>query len=136
MDVGVLGIGAMGRNHVRVYSELKGVDTVYVYDPLPENAAKAGEYARICTSPEELLEKVDAVSICVPTRYHFEMAKKVIQAGINCLIEKPITLTAEEGLRLLQIIEDSGLVVGVGHIDPGPQNTFTFSKVPFLHLPE
>ncbi|HPA98416.1 MAG TPA: Gfo/Idh/MocA family oxidoreductase [Methanothrix sp.] len=117
MDVGVLGIGAMGRNHVRVYSELKGVDTVYVYDPLPENAAKAGEYARICTSPEELLEKVDAVSICVPTRYHFEMAKKVIQAGINCLIEKPITLTAEEGLRLLQIIEDSGLVVGVGHIE-------------------
>ena len=38
MDVGVLGVGAMGRNHVRVYSELKGVDTVYVYDPLPENA--------------------------------------------------------------------------------------------------
>ncbi|MDD1736288.1 MAG: Gfo/Idh/MocA family oxidoreductase [Methanothrix sp.] len=117
MDVGVLGVGAMGRNHVRVYSELKGVDTVYVYDPLPENATKAGEYASICASPEELLERVDAVSICVPTRYHFETAKKVIQASIHCLIEKPITLTAEEGSRLLQIIENSDLVVGVGHIE-------------------
>ena len=40
MDVGVIGVGAMGRNHVRVYSELKGVDTVYVYDPVPENAER------------------------------------------------------------------------------------------------
>ena len=43
MDVGVLGVGAMGRNHVRVYSELKGVDTVYVYDPVQENAQRASE---------------------------------------------------------------------------------------------
>ena len=117
MDVGVLGVGAMGRNHVRVYSELKGVDTVYVYDPIPENAARAQEYASVCRSMEELLERVQAVSICVPTRYHFETAKKVIQAGINCLIEKPITLTVEEGIRLLKIIEDSKLVVGIGHIE-------------------
>ena len=41
MDVGVIGVGAMGKNHVRVYSELKGVDTVYVYDPIPENAQRA-----------------------------------------------------------------------------------------------
>ena len=117
MDVGVLGVGAMGRNHVRVYSELKGVDTVYVYDPIPENAARAQEYASVCRSMEELLERVQAVSICVPTRYHFETAKKVIQAGINCLIEKPITLTMDEGIRLLKIIEDSKLVVGIGHIE-------------------
>lgn len=117
MDVGVLGVGAMGRNHVRVYSELKGVDTVYVYDPIPENAARAQEYASVCRSMEELLERVQAVSICVPTRYHFETAKKVIQAGLNCLIEKPITLTVEEGTRLLKIIEDSKLVVGIGHIE-------------------
>jgi predicted dehydrogenase len=117
MDVGVLGVGAMGRNHVRVYSELKGVDTVYVYDPIPENAARAQEYASVCRSMEELLERVQAVSICVPTRYHFETAKKVIQAGINCLIEKPITLTVDEGIRLLKIIEDSKLVVGIGHIE-------------------
>ncbi|TFH48136.1 MAG: Gfo/Idh/MocA family oxidoreductase, partial [Methanothrix sp.] len=117
MDVGVIGVGAMGRNHVRVYSELKGVDTVYVYDPVTENAERSREFATICKSLPELLGKVDAVSICVPTRYHFDTAKKVIDAGVNCLIEKPITLTVEEGLQLLRIIEGKELVVGVGHIE-------------------
>lgn len=117
MDVGVIGAGVMGRNHVRVYSELKGVDTVYVYDPLAENAARVRELARICSSLDDLLAKVDAVSICVPTRYHFDTAKKVISAGIDCLIEKPITLTVDEGVQLLKIIEKSDLVVGVGHIE-------------------
>jgi predicted dehydrogenase len=117
MDVGVIGVGAMGRNHVRVYSELKGVGNVYVYDPVAENAARAKEFATVCASLEEMLKSVDAVSICVPTRYHFETAKKVIEAGINCLIEKPITLTVQEGTNLLRIIESSELVVGVGHIE-------------------
>jgi len=117
MDVGVLGVGAMGRNHVRVYSELKGVDTVYVYDPVSENAERTREFATVCSSPEELLARAEAVSICVPTRYHFDTASKVIDAGVNCLIEKPITMTVEEGERLLVQIEKSDLVVGVGHIE-------------------
>ncbi|HNX09301.1 MAG TPA: Gfo/Idh/MocA family oxidoreductase [Methanothrix sp.] len=117
MDVGVIGVGVMGRNHVRVYSELKGVSTVYVYDPVAENAARVQDLATVCSSMEELLGHVDAVSICVPTRYHFATAKKVIESGVNCLIEKPITLTVDEGTRLLEIIEKSGLVVGVGHIE-------------------
>jgi len=117
MDVGVIGAGVMGRNHVRVYSELKGVGNVYVYDPLAENAARVQDLAVICGSLDELLAKVDAVSICVPTRFHNDTAKKVISSGINCLIEKPITLTVDEGEQLLKIIEKSGLVVGVGHIE-------------------
>jgi predicted dehydrogenase len=117
MDVGVIGVGAMGRNHVRVYSEMKGVGTVYVYDPVTENADRSREFATICGSLQELLGNVEAVSICVPTRYHFETAKKVINAGINCLIEKPITLTVEEGEQLLGLIEGKELVVGVGHIE-------------------
>ncbi len=117
MDIGVIGVGAMGRNHVRVYSEMKGIGTVYVYDPATENAERSGELATICNSLPELLARVDAVSICVPTRYHFETAKKVIDAGVNCLIEKPITLTVEEGLQLAKIIEGKELVVGVGHIE-------------------
>ena len=117
MDVGIIGVGAMGRNHVRVYSELKGVGTVYVYDPVTENAERSREFATICGSMEEMLDQVEAVSICVPTRYHFDTAKKVIDAGINCLIEKPITLTVEEGVKLLRLIQGEELVVGVGHIE-------------------
>ena len=122
MDVGVIGVGAMGRNHVRVYSEMKGVDAICVYDPVPASRERSRELATICESLDDLLSRVDAVSICVPTRYHFETARKVIESGIHCLIEKPITLTAAEGIDLLKIIqrkkdEGRGLVVGVGHIE-------------------
>ncbi len=72
MEIGVIGVGSMGRNHVRVYSELKGVGAVYVYDPLAQNAEKAREYATVCPSMEDLLRRVDAVSICVPTKFHFQ----------------------------------------------------------------
>ena len=122
MDVGVIGAGVMGRNHVRVYSEMKGVDAIYVYDPVPASAERSRELATICESLDDLLSRVDAVSICVPTRYHFDTARKVIESGIHCLIEKPITLTAAEGTDLLEIIqrkkdEEKSLVVGVGHIE-------------------
>lgn len=117
MDVGVIGVGVMGRNHVRVYSEMKGVGSVHVYDPMPENAARVSDMAGVCGSLSELLGKVDAVSICAPTKYHFETARTVIEAGISCLIEKPITLTVEEGERLLKLIESKDITVGVGHIE-------------------
>ena len=128
MDVGVIGAGTMGKNHVRIYSELKDVGSVYVYD-VDDGAAEA-----VCTqysvtaadSIDSLLENVDAVSICAPTRHHFEIAKEAIEKGVDCLIEKPISLTSDEGERLLEIIRDhngtgtngdGGLVVGVGHIE-------------------
>jgi predicted dehydrogenase len=63
-----------------------------------------------------MFESVDAVSICVPTKYHFDVAKEAIENGVHLLIEKPITSTAKEGEELSKIIPD-GLVVGVGHIE-------------------
>lgn len=117
MDVGVIGVGSMGRNHARVYSELKGVEDLYVYDPVPENANVAHDYATVCRSVDELLGRVEAVSICVPTKYHYDVATHVIEAGVHCMIEKPITLTIDEANRLLSIIEGRDLVVGVGHIE-------------------
>lgn len=117
MDVGVIGTGTMGRNHVRVYSELKGVGDVYVFDPVSENAQKVKDIAIVCSSMEDLLKKAEAVSICVPTRYHFDVAKKVINEGVDCLIEKPITLKVEEGEKLLKLLESKNIVAGVGHIE-------------------
>ncbi len=117
MDVGVIGVGTMGKNHVRVYSEMKGVENVYVYDPVAENAQRMKDLATVCSSPEELLKSAEAVSICVPTKYHFDVARKVIDAGINCLIEKPLTLTVDEGKGLLHLLDGKDLVTGVGHIE-------------------
>jgi predicted dehydrogenase len=117
MDVGVLGIGSMGRNHVRVYSELKGVENVYIFDPLEENARRVKDLAITCSSPEEVLALAEAVSICVPTRHHFAVAKQAIESGISCLIEKPITSTLKEGEALLDLCEGEDITVGVGHIE-------------------
>jgi len=120
MDIGVIGVGTMGRNHVRVYSELKEVGKVYIYDVNGDMAKRMseqyGEGVIVSDSMDSLLEKVDAVSICAPTKYHFEIAKKAVEKGISCLIEKPIGLTPKEGEKLRENIKDD-LVVGVGHIE-------------------
>jgi predicted dehydrogenase len=118
MKVGVIGTGTMGKNHVRVYSELKDVDTVYTFDVERERAKALDEYdIRVCDSDEELLNTVDAVSICVPTRYHLSVAERAIEQGVHCLIEKPITLTTKEGEALISVIDKSNAIVGVGHIE-------------------
>lgn len=118
LDVGVIGVGMMGRNHARVYSELKAVDSLYLYDLNGEAARDlAGAFgATVSPNAEDLLRSVDAVSVCVPTPYHFSVATRVLDAGVPLLIEKPICATAEETRRLIGKIPD-GLVVGVGHIE-------------------
>lgn len=118
MRIGVIGTGNMGRNHVRIYSELRDAERVYVYDSDERTANKMSETlgAFPCSSIGSLLKKVDAVSICVPTKYHFKVAKEAIEAGVSYLVEKPIASNSKEGEKLLRIIPDD-LVVGVGHIE-------------------
>jgi predicted dehydrogenase len=118
MDVGVIGVGSMGRNHARIYSELKAVNSLFVYDT---NQRAAEEMARLhgatsCESVEDLLSRSSAVSLCVPTRFHFQVARQVIAAGVHVLIEKPICTTSAEGRSLISTIPDD-LVIGVGHIE-------------------
>ncbi|MCP1716108.1 putative dehydrogenase [Methanocalculus alkaliphilus] len=118
MDVGVIGTGIMGRNHVRVYSELKEVGATYVYDLNTKSAEEIAALteAEVCPSMEALLRKVDLVTLAVPTPFHFDTAMKVMKAGVHALIEKPICLTAAEGEALIQGISED-LIVGVGHIE-------------------
>jgi len=118
MDAGVIGTGTMGRNHVRVYSELKEVGTTYVYDLNTEaaEAVAAANGAEVCCSMEEFLRKTECVSVCVPTQYHFGTAERVIAAGVHALIEKPICLTSRECEQLIGQIPNR-LTVGVGHIE-------------------
>ena len=117
MNVGVIGTGVMGTNHVRVYSKIRNVQGIYVFDSSSEALDKLKDYdVIVCKSLDELLHNVDAVSICVPTENHFDIVNNVVNENVHCLIEKPITLTAEEGEKLQGIIHDE-LIVGVGHIE-------------------
>jgi len=118
MHVGVIGVGVMGQNHARIYSELKSVDSVSVFDL---NEAGAKEVARktgaeTCRNLNDLLEQSDAVSLCVPTKYHFDVAQQIVSYGIPLLIEKPICQTVEEAKKLVSLIPPS-MICGVGHIE-------------------
>ena len=118
MDVGVIGVGTMGRNHVRVYSELKSVDSVAVFDVDRKTAEEIGGRlgANVYGSVEELLIHVDAISICVPTQLHAGIADKAFAARCAVLIEKPICATSDEAKELVKKAPD-GITVGVGHIE-------------------
>ena len=117
MNVGVIGTGNMGVNHVRVYSRIRDTDDIYVFDSMKNKVNMLKKFGVIiCDSLDELLNKVDAVSICVPTENHFKVAKDIIDRNIPCLIEKPITSTIEEGKDLLERI-GSNSIFAVGHIE-------------------
>ncbi len=118
MDVGVIGVGTMGKNHARVYSELRNVGSLYVFDLNVEAKNRiAQQYEAIpSASLTRLLQDVDAVSVCVPTQFHYEVTRAAFNAGVHVLIEKPICIHASQGKQLLSEIPRD-LIVGVGHIE-------------------
>jgi predicted dehydrogenase len=118
MDVGVIGVGAMGKNHARVYSELKPVENLYLFDLNTRAAQELAKKfdANLASGMDDLLDSVDAVSVCVPTQFHHKVACEVIQKNIPVLIEKPICLSSGEAADLVKKIPED-LVVGVGHIE-------------------
>ncbi len=118
MDVGIIGTGAMGRNHVRVFSELKSVDSVGVYDVNSAAAAAIATQhgATVYPSVDDLLAHCDVVSVCVPTQFHASVVQQVFAAEKHVFIEKPICATAFEARELVKSAP-SGITIGVGHIE-------------------
>ena len=120
MKVAVIGVGSMGKNHARVYSELPEADLVAVADADQKLvAATAGKHgARAYTDYREMLEKEkpDAVSVVVPTAMHEEVGMAALEAGAHVLMEKPIAATVEEGRRLIEKARAVKKQIMVGHI--------------------
>ncbi len=116
----VIGVGSMGQNHARVYTELKEAELVAVSDVNRDAVTAIGSKYRVpaYTDFQEMLEveQPAAVSIAVPTALHEEVATAVMQAGADVLIEKPIAATVEEGQRLIELADSLGRKLMVGHI--------------------
>jgi len=120
MRVAVIGVGSMGKNHARVYSELPEAELVAVVDADLKTAeavtAKLG--VRAYADPGEMLkkEKPEAVSIAVPTALHAQVGLAALESGAHVLMEKPIAATVEEGRLLIEKARQVNRQLMVGHI--------------------
>jgi len=113
----VIGAGHMGRHHVRIYSETPDVELVAVCD-LDEPRARelAGKFnVPVVTRAADLLGRVDAVTIAVPTVYHAEVARPFLQAGVATLIEKPIAPDRRAAQQIVDWAAAGKAVLSVGH---------------------
>ena len=115
---GVVGVGSMGQHHARVYNELPGVDLGGVADADEERAGDvAAKYGTDAMDQTELLERCDAVSIAVPTRYHYGVATEAIDRGVNVLIEKPFVSDLARGRELVEMARERDVALQVGHVE-------------------
>ncbi len=120
VKVAVIGLGSMGKNHARIYSELPEARLVAVSDVDP----KTLESFSPCLGVNGYLdfrsmldrEKPEAVSIAVPTTLHENVAEQAMAAGAHVLVEKPIAATFEDGARLVCSAEENRRKLMIGHI--------------------
>ena len=119
LKTAVIGVGYLGKFHAQKYAQLPDSELVAVCD---SNAAIARAIAdehgvAVYTDYNDLLHKVDAVSIVVPTQKHYEVAKVFLDNGVHVLLEKPITSTVEQARKLVQIADQNKLVFQIGHLE-------------------
>lgn len=127
MQIAIVGAGAFGRNHLRVYRAVAserpgGIQLAACVDPsLAARSAIAAEYGvAVFESVEAMLRsgiRVDAASVCTPTVHHASVALSLLAAGIDVLIEKPIAATLAEADALLVAARDRRRIVQVGHLE-------------------
>jgi predicted dehydrogenase len=119
MRVGVVGTGYLGRLHVRILCEMPEAEVVGFVET---NDAVAAEVSRSLglrrlDSVTALARQADCAVVATPTTTHFQVARQLIEAGLDVLIEKPITPTVEEGDRLVDFAASKDRLVQVGHVE-------------------
>ncbi|HEX7182693.1 MAG TPA: Gfo/Idh/MocA family oxidoreductase [Thermoanaerobaculia bacterium] len=117
LRIGVVGVGAMGRNHARILASLPGAELAGVYDARPEVAEElAGAHGtRAFARLEELAGEADAAVVAAPTVAHAGIGCELLGRGLHVLVEKPVASTLEEAGRL--VAAAAGRVLAVGHVE-------------------
>ncbi|KZX15010.1 scyllo-inositol 2-dehydrogenase [Methanobrevibacter cuticularis] len=121
VNVGVIGVGAMGYNHARVYYRLENVNLIGVSDVSERTLNKVSKkYDAIgYNNYDDLLKnpEIEVVSICVPTTHHFKVVMDAIEHGKHVLVEKPIAFTLEEAEGMIAYAKKKGVKLGTGHVE-------------------
>lgn len=117
LRAGVIGLGAMGRHHVRVLRDLDGVDLVGAADRLGDVYRVAGEVPVFASVAELIALGIDLAVVAVPTALHEDVALELAAAGVHVLVEKPVAVSVEAAARMVDAFERAGLVGVVGHVE-------------------
>lgn len=137
--VAVVGAGAFGRNHARVYQQMQAAgETIELSGVVDADFARAQAVARefatkAFQSPEELAGKAEAASVAVPTMHHLAVARTLMESGIDVLIEKPLASSLEEADEIAALAQKTGRIVQVGHLERF--NPAVRASIPLLNQP-
>ena len=138
LRVAVVGVGAFGRNHARVYHQFAQAGEIEFVGVIDADFYRAQAVAREFStqpfrSPEDLKGKADAASLAVPTLYHLSTARTLMEAGIDLLIEKPLASSLAEADEIVTIAKRTGCIVQVGHLERF--NPAVRATLPLLNQP-
>ncbi|MCL2687803.1 MAG: Gfo/Idh/MocA family oxidoreductase [Methanobrevibacter sp.] len=121
VNVGVIGVGAMGLNHARVYDRLENANLIAVSDVSETTLNYVSEKYDVkgYLEYEDLLKdsKIEMVSICVPTTHHFSVVMKAIENDKHVLVEKPIAFTLEEAEKMIAFAKEKEVLLSTGHVE-------------------
>jgi predicted dehydrogenase len=122
LQVAVIGVGSLGKEHARIYAGLAAVGQIRfagVQDGLPQQAAKIAEKYQVpaFASLDEALLAAEAFSVVTPTSTHFELAKTILAAGKHVLVEKPMTDNAAHAAELVELAREKNSVLQVGLLE-------------------
>lgn len=119
LRVGVIGTGHLGSIHAKIYREIPNCSLTAICDLDKERLNKLSEELNVpgFTDIKEIFDKVDAVSVATPTKYHYAVAKEFLSRGIACLVEKPFTINLKEADSLIWLAKKNKLILQVGHIE-------------------
>jgi predicted dehydrogenase len=117
--VAVVGCGHFGRYHAQKYAAAPGVELVACVDTNPAAAARVAQEVRSFATArlDDVLDRIDAASVAVPTKHHHVVARRLLEAGKHVLIEKPLAATRAEGTALVELAEARGRILQVGHLE-------------------
>jgi predicted dehydrogenase len=135
LRVAVIGVGYLGKFHAEKYARMPDVHLVGVVDCDPARAREVADRlgSEAFSHHREILDRVDAVSVVVPTSDHFAVAGECLSHGIDVMIEKPMTATLEEADELIRLADRHGRILQVGHLERF--NSAILAAEPYLHAP-
>jgi predicted dehydrogenase len=131
----VIGVGSLGQHHARILAKHNLSDLKFVVDADEKRGAKIAKAVGTehIKDFRDLIGQVDAAVVSVPTPFHYDIAKPLLENGIHCLVEKPFTLNVEQAQELIEISKAKSLILQVGHVERF--NPAVIAAAPFITKP-